>query len=317
MVGEAFAREGAGNVVEAVWVVPAPRIEPKDLLIQVAVQVERLHADVGAFDGALEQRPKIFNPVCGDMIPDIFLGVVNDLVDVGVLQTPVADILIRVDFAGRLNTLADFLVQCGSLRVREHRGLHPAFPLVLAAFEQPHDGRLACTAGPGDLPGLHGLVHEPRLAVDEGFIRFDLAGQATGGAVLHGVPNPMQHEPRGFLGHAERPVQLVGRDPVLAVGEQPDRGQPLAQRDRAVFHDRADLDTELPPGMFGFALPALLLGEIVDLGIPAGRAGDALRPALGDQVVDTALLVTEKGDGLLEGARLLLCHAESVANTAT
>ena len=45
-------------MVEAVWVLPTPRIEPKDLLIKIPMQVKRFNTHIRAFDGSLEQRPK-------------------------------------------------------------------------------------------------------------------------------------------------------------------------------------------------------------------------------------------------------------------
>src|SRR5207249_5718842 len=66
-------------------------------------------------------------------------------------------------------------------------------------------------------------------------------------ASLHREPDAVKHEPAGFLCDTERPRQLVGADAVLAVGEHPQRGQPLVEPDGAILEDRPELHRELPP----------------------------------------------------------------------
>jgi hypothetical protein len=63
----------------------------------------------------------------------------------------------------------------------------------------------------------------------------------------------VEHEPRGFLGHAKRAVQLVGANPVLAIGEHPQRRKPLVETERRILEDRSDFDGELLAA--GAALP--------------------------------------------------------------
>ncbi len=249
----------------------------------------------------------------GDVISNILLSVVDDLVDVGVLQAPVAAIFVRVDFAARLDVLADFLMQRGPLGVRNHRGLDPALAGALAAFQQAHDGRLARAPGPGNFASLDRLMHEPGLAADKGLVGFDLAREGVRWAVLHGIPNAMQHEPCRLLGDAQRTVQLVAGDAVLAVGQQPDRGQPLAQGERAVLHDRPHFNGELLPSVFALAAPEAARGQIPGI-IPAtGRTAHAIRPAHRGEGGKRPVLVTEIRDGFLEGLRGRLCHVSSVA----
>ena len=115
-------------MIKAVWVFPAPFIEPEGLLIQVSMQVERLYADIRPFDGSLEQGPEILNAVGRDVTPDVPLGMIDDLVSVVGLQALVANILIRVDFAPRHDTLVHFPVQIGPPGIRQDRGLDTALP---------------------------------------------------------------------------------------------------------------------------------------------------------------------------------------------
>src|SRR5262249_37075283 len=105
-------------------------------------------------------------------------------------------------------------------------------------------------------------VHVPGFTANVAFVGFDVAGER--GAVVFDVerhPETSEHEPRGLLSDAKRTRQLVTRNAVLAVHEEPERGQPLLKSDSGVFEDGADLERELPAGMFGVALPDARLGE--------------------------------------------------------
>src|SRR5260370_41280526 len=87
----------------------------------------------------------------------------------------------------------------------------------------------------------------------------------------------MEPEPAGLLGDADRPRQLVGADTVLAVGEHPERGQPLVEANRAILEDRAELDRELPPTVAAFPDAAGVEGSRA-FGFPPG-GGSAPRPS--------------------------------------
>ena len=73
-------------MIETVRVFPASFIEPEGLLIQIPMQVERLHTDIRAFDGAFQQRPEVLNPVRRDVASRVLLSMIDDLVGIVVLQ---------------------------------------------------------------------------------------------------------------------------------------------------------------------------------------------------------------------------------------
>src|SRR5580692_1641600 len=136
------------------------------------------------------------------------------------------------------------------------------------------------------------LVHIANLPADEGFIDFDLAVKHSAGQfILHGEPNSVPHEPRGFLSDAKSSMELPGAIPVLAIGNHPGCGEPLVQRDRRVLKDCPNLHGELPPGMLGRALPAPMLRLIMHLGATAGRADNAVRPTTRNKIVNAVLRV--------------------------
>ena len=51
----------------------------KHLLIRIAEQMERLHADIRALQFALNQRPEVLQAVGVDVAANVFDGVVDDL----------------------------------------------------------------------------------------------------------------------------------------------------------------------------------------------------------------------------------------------
>src|ERR1035441_9327236 len=95
------------------------------------------------------------------------------------------------------------------------------------------------SASSGRVAGLHIRVHIARLAADEGPVTIHLASQlATVGFILHGKPDSMEHEPRGFLGHIQGAMELPGGDAVTVGGDQPHCRKPLVQADWRGFADR-------------------------------------------------------------------------------
>jgi anthranilate phosphoribosyltransferase len=141
------------------------------------------------------------------------------------------------------------------------------------------------------------------------------AGHFLERAHLHGKPDAVKHEPRGFLRDAERPRHLVGADSVLAVGEHPDGGEPFVEAERGILEDRPHLDGKLPVVMQGLALPHAAGGEEPGVVPPAGRADNyASRPADRDHVGQAQVGIGEVADGLEQGlwGVLNVFHAPSI-----
>src|SRR5689334_12837291 len=92
------------------------------------------------------------------------------------------------------------------------------------------------------------VVRPLRVLADESLVNLDnAAARAERGEVAgaHRLADAVLHEPRGLVGHAQRAVELVGTDTLLAGGHEDDRLYPKVQGDLAVLEDRADLDGEL------------------------------------------------------------------------
>ena len=124
-------------------------------------------------------------------------------------------------------------------------------------------------------------MHVAGLAADVGFVHFDVAAELAAVFSLHGEPETREHEPRGFLGDAERAGQFVAADAVLAVGEQPERRQPLLKRRSAESSKMVPtLSENFGLRVLPVALPAAGVLQIGDvLGAAMRAAHHAIRPA--------------------------------------
>jgi hypothetical protein len=120
----------------------------------------------------------------------------------------------------------------------------------------------------------------------------------------------MEHEPCRLLRDADVPRNLARADTVLAVDEQPERGQPLVQAERRILKDRPGLQRELWAGMLHVALPAAHAGEPDHmLGATDRTRHLAVRPAEFREKLAAVLEISEVEDGVLERLRQRRLHA--------
>ncbi len=80
LVGQPLADDVASHCDEPLGVATLAIIEPDGLLVQVAQHMERVNADVGALDGALETAPEVLQAIGVDLAPHVLDGVVDEVV---------------------------------------------------------------------------------------------------------------------------------------------------------------------------------------------------------------------------------------------
>jgi hypothetical protein len=85
--GQSLASDSQRSLNETIRVSRLASVEPEALLVKVAEQVKRFNANVGAFDAALEQGPKVLNAVSVNVTVDVLMRVINDAVNVVRIQT--------------------------------------------------------------------------------------------------------------------------------------------------------------------------------------------------------------------------------------
>ena len=86
-VSEAFAADLRHDQREAVgivqWVVfRGPVVIPKYLLGYVAIKMIGLNSNVGSAQGALQQRPEVFDALRVDVTANVFFNVIDDFMNV-------------------------------------------------------------------------------------------------------------------------------------------------------------------------------------------------------------------------------------------
>lgn len=109
----------------------------------------------------------------------------------------------------------------------------------------------------------------------------------------------MIHEPRGFLRHVKRAMNLIRANTVFAVGDHPDRGEPLIEADRRILKDRSDLGAELLFRVLRLAFPQPPRLEEGHFLASTRRALHALRPSDADHEIEAGIRVGEVADRIL------------------
>lgn len=236
--------------------------EPPRKLGKVAVKM--LDGDMmeSAHNAALEQRPEGLHCVGVGFAFNHADAMVDGLVEQLALENTVAPELVAVDnLDGILVHGASDEVSDGfGLEVGDHHALHFARPGLGAFYDADDLCLLAVFAGSA------GLVI---FAAQVGVVGFQDAAQLVLYiGVLHGVADAMAQVPRGLIGHVQMPHELVGTDALLALTDEVDCQQPLAQRQVGAVHDRVRGDREL----------ILALGALIAIIVLQARNGGAVAP---------------------------------------
>jgi hypothetical protein len=277
LVGQALVHDGAHYMGEAKPVVLFPIVEAEGLLVQIAEHVERVNADVGAFDGALQEAPEAFESVGVDQAIDIPLSVVNDAMMEVLGQSTVAAPLVGVERGTMLDVLMDVAVQGLGVDVLDDVGDDGGSVVVVGALHDAQHGDFGTHASLLDNSLALGLVHVLAEPTDESLVGFDVAAHLLEAFGLHGKPDTAKHEPRGFLGNAQTTRHFIGADAVLGIGQHPDSGKPLVQTERGVLENRSHLHRELLAASAAFPdAPSL---EEHRVGRVTVSALDTIRPA--------------------------------------
>ena len=202
-------------------------------LVEVVLKVLRRNGVVGPVQAPLELTPKAVDGLRVDRAPDILPGaVLHALMDEAHALGAVVDAaLVRGQDGARRGVGRQERHDRSTSGVRDGRRLDAA-----TALHHAEHGRLAFRADAtltarvlaADV-GLVGLKHPAQDFAVIGHEQTDLTG----------------HAPRALVGHADLPLNLLGRDSVLRRGEQEDGVEPGQERRRALVEDgvhrRADL----------------------------------------------------------------------------
>ena len=297
---EALADDLRDNHAESVavsdeLVLGRPIVVAEHLLVEVAEKMEWFGADIGAFETALEETPKVFQSVGVDLPINVTFGMVNDLMNKILVQSLIREQRIGVDRTTSRNVVSDFALDRVFAPIRNDGRTDFA-----ATFQDSHDRSFVLSASLGDADAALVLVHEASRATDEGFVYFNFATDFPEGLILQGEANPVEHEPCGLLGYLESASHFVGTDSVFAVSEHPSSGEPFVETDRGILKDGPNFDGELALGMVSGALPDATRSAERDLFGAASRAGDTFGPAPRNEVIEAVVGVREVQDCFLQ-----------------
>ena len=264
--------------------------------------MERFNRNVGAMNPALQETPEIFKGVRVNRSLHIRHRMIDDFVGVLTFQAVVGLQLIAVQSRARFNALLNLILKCFLSSIFDYNSLDFA-----SALKESHDHRFAFAASARNPAPPLSDVHIAGLAADESLIDFDFAREfLEERAGLHGLANPMQHEPRRLLSDSKVTSNFIRTDSVLAVRDDPDCHEPLVQAERGILEDAPNLDAELPMVMHTLALPFALISKKPRIGAPASRADYAARPSPSHKVIQATVCVAEIDNRFLQ--RLWLSH---------
>ena len=207
------------------FAVVAAVVEPERLLLHVGGQVLRLDGDIRPFESAFQTGSKILNGVGVDAIAN---ESVLRMVDGVVLEPQRRYLVIDGIVVGKEYRFLFGEVACddgqdvGGVGAGDNLGDNAA-----PALDHAKHWRLVLV--PALLEPRDVLILEP--SADVGFIGFHDAGQRYSGA-LHGLPEPVEHEPCRFLGDVDSAGDFMAGDPVSTVDQHQHNEQPLSESDR-------------------------------------------------------------------------------------
>ena len=249
-VSQSFAAYATENHCKPLGVRRLALIVAERLLVKVPEQMKRLDTHIRALDGPLQETPEVLQPVRVNVAINIPFGVVDNFVLVpDHTQIVVGLERIGVQFGATLHHLADLGVDRVLAAESDVVCVNSA---SLAVQQSEHDsltvraGSDSATAAPFQFLVV---VHEPRCAADEGFVRFDNSGHLVNGPAMHRVANSLKHKPCSRLRHLQILGNLVAADPILAVRQKPHGAQPFIQGQSRILKNRAHFDGELFPAV--------------------------------------------------------------------
>jgi hypothetical protein len=292
-VGESIPCEAAsGNLgahnSETLRVRELASVVAKALLVEITEQVIGLNADIRSLKLPPHQAPEVLHRIRVNVAVCVLYSVIHNRVAI-LRGKPIVRLQgVAEQSATGLDILLHMLVEFVLSTVRDSESKD----LAAALHHTKGDGFiLTASACDGTFPAF--AMHVAGFPADEGFVNLNLTGQLRSRLVLHSFADTVKHEPSGLLGQTKVSRDLVARNAILAVGNEPHGGEPLAQRDGRLIENRADLHRELLPAFRGAALPnSASLKEHRFLG-RAVRALYAFGPALARKVVQSVVGIIE------------------------
>src|SRR5665213_226505 len=303
-IREPFALDALKDDGSALGVVNPKRLAvrvPMAKLGQVPLQVGFAHAMIDAGNAAFQDREKSLDRIGVNVAPHVFARLVLDMVALepasGILR---GVILVGIDRGAARDVLRHDPREIGTVDLRDMEGANAS-----AALNQRKDRRLTARRA----FALFGYALVPVLVLffsaDIGFVnlyRMAFAADRRRAVAIHGFPDTVPEEPRGFHAALEHPLNLAGGDSLLASAHQVDHLQPQVQRQMGrlengpMTHGKglATLVALAKAGAGGLARQLADLGRV---SVAAMGARRAVRPQVRLDVRKRSGFVLEMGGG--------------------
>src|SRR5579863_3846502 len=208
-------------------------VVPERLFVQIAEKMERLYCNIRAFQSTLEQAPEILKAIGMHAVIYVRNRMVDNLVLKIWFQTDIRHERVSVDRASCLNVVPYLSLKrpFAAIGNGEYANLSAAFQDTKCSgfvFETACCNHALSSAA----------MHEASRAANETLVGFDFLSTAPEHKprlALHGSPDAMQHEPCGFLRHAQRATYFVRTDTVLTVTNQPYGNHPFVHPESRIL----------------------------------------------------------------------------------
>src|SRR4029077_20642768 len=221
------------------------------LLVEVAVEMKRLHAHIRPRNTALQQAPEILQSICVYAAIHVLHSVINHLVSVVGRESFIGEQLIRIQRSPSRDVFPHFILEHALSTV----GDYGCANLSAALQNSDYSGLVLCTRS-RDAALTLADVHIASLAANEGFVNFHFTAELRAKEIiLQSQPDSMQHEPCRLLGDFQVACDLIATDAVLAVRQKPCCRQPFIEGNWAVLKNGSHLDGEFAFGMVTRAFP--------------------------------------------------------------
>jgi hypothetical protein len=269
-------------------------IEPERLFVRVAENVPRGEAYIRPLDAPFEKRPEVFHAVDVRVaLPILAVSVVHPFVSHA--ESVISRGFVRVHRRALGYVTANLRKERYGCLATNDGGNDLAWTGFRGALQDAMHRDFIDGTAPGNLSLFLVGVHVARQTADIGCIGFSGAVEFIERFALHCQANPVKHEPRAFLSHANGASEFVRANAITVIRNAPNGHEPLIQSKGRILKDRSDLVRELLAAILASQKVARL--DFADAGAFAVRASGLALPLNAPHVYVANFQVREVADG--------------------
>ena len=143
VIGETLPNDRPRHTAEPISIDGLSGVVAEGLLIEIPEQVKRLDANVGALDSPLQQAPEILQSIGVNLVPNVTLGVVNDLVSVCIPKQGIGWVSVGEDVRASFDIPPDYRAKDATAGVGENLCPNAAVAVWPVPLQEAHNDGLA------------------------------------------------------------------------------------------------------------------------------------------------------------------------------